>query len=245
MRDTYLSRGLLTQCPIERRFATFKLFYHDHTPDDYEPPHFRSGDAQKDKWFFSTHDSQEAPEKCSVGQVQTGWHGVDLRVASVSGYLPSAEDNNAPFCGTTDGNGRHAPPLTPAEEATARLQQMALQKQDALERNVVWDAEEGLGDIDAEAEEGAHGTMFSPFSLFTLLYSRCRRGGEPGSRHLENMPGGYGVRWSNRNARRGREHRPFTRRRLYARTSSLRRGIISRRQGEDTSSYRTAGTRTF
>ncbi len=109
---------------------------------------------RKDKWFFTTHGRQEAPEKCSVGQAQTGWHGVDLRVTSVSGYLPSAEDNNAPFCGTTaDADGPKAPALTPTEEAALRVQQVEIQRQDAIERRIVWDAEDGLGDIDAQGEE--------------------------------------------------------------------------------------------
>ncbi|KIP10850.1 hypothetical protein PHLGIDRAFT_64843 [Phlebiopsis gigantea 11061_1 CR5-6] len=137
-----------------RRFATFKLFYHDHTPDDYEPPHFRAGDSKKDRWYFTTHEQGEVPEKCSVGRVQTGWHGVDVRVASVSGYLPSAEDNNAPFMGTTvtDGNAIAGPPLTPAEEVETRRQQNEVQVQDALNRRIAWDAEEGLSDLDAEGE---------------------------------------------------------------------------------------------
>lgn len=143
-----------TQYFVGRRFATFKLFYHDHTPDNYEPPHFRAGDSKNDKWFFATHEKSEVPERCSVGQVQTGWHGVDLRVASVSGYLPSAEDNNAPFMGTTitGGHGPAAPPLTPAEEVEVRRQQNELQAQDALNRRIAWDAEEGLSDIDADGE---------------------------------------------------------------------------------------------
>lgn len=109
-------------------------------------------DAQK---FTSlTHDSAEAPEKCSIGKVQTGWHTVDLRVASVSAYLPSVEDNNAPFLGTTaDGRYLNAPTLTPKEEAALRLQQLDVQRQDAAERRVVWDAEEGPGDVDAEGED--------------------------------------------------------------------------------------------
>ncbi|KAI0699230.1 HORMA domain-containing protein [Cytidiella melzeri] len=136
-----------------RRYATFKLYYHDHTPDDYEPPYFRAGDSQKDKWFFSTHDQGEVPEKCSVGQVQTGWHAVDLRVTSVSAYLPSAEDNDAPFLGTTAGQNLGAPTLTPAEEAALRLHQTEAQRQDAMDRRVIWDAEEGLNDVDAEGED--------------------------------------------------------------------------------------------
>ncbi|CAL1707531.1 unnamed protein product [Somion occarium] len=137
----------------KRRYATFKLFYYDHTPDDYEPPHFRAGDLDKDKWFFTTHGQQEVPEKCSIGQVQTGWHGVDVRVASVSGYLPSLEDNNAPFLGTTSGNGPLPPPLTPTEEAVTRAQQVEIQKKDANERRVVWDAEDGMGDADGEYDD--------------------------------------------------------------------------------------------
>ncbi|KAI0807770.1 HORMA-domain-containing protein [Fomes fomentarius] len=128
----------------KRRFATFKLFYYDNTPDDYEPPHFRAGDALKDKWFMTTHDKGEVPERCSVGFVHTGYHGVDIKVTSVSGYLPSGEDNNAPFLGITDSSLFAAPPLTPAEEAAQRAQQVEAQRQDAMNRRIVWDADEGL-----------------------------------------------------------------------------------------------------
>ncbi|KAI0934776.1 hypothetical protein AcW1_006192 [Taiwanofungus camphoratus] len=137
----------------KRRYATFKLFYHEDTPDDYEPAHFRPGDAKKDRWFFATHDKGEVPEKCSIGSIQTGYHSVDVRVTSVSGYLPSTEDNNAPFLGTTNGYPHAAPTLTPAEELTMRMQQAEIQRQDALERRVVWDGDEGLGDVDADGED--------------------------------------------------------------------------------------------
>ena len=59
----------------ERRFATFKLFYLDHTPSDYEPPHFRAGDPLKDRFVFATHNTTESPEKFSVGSVITPYHG--------------------------------------------------------------------------------------------------------------------------------------------------------------------------
>ncbi|KAK7687094.1 hypothetical protein QCA50_009595 [Cerrena zonata] len=136
----------------KRRFATFKLFYHEHTPEDYEPPHFRAGDVDKDKWFFATHDQNEVPEKCSVGQVQTGWHGVDVNVTSVSGYLPSVEDNDAPFLGTTQKYGNSGLHLTPVEEAATRAQQVQAQKMDADSRRVVWDAEGGLSVPNSESE---------------------------------------------------------------------------------------------
>ncbi|TCD71215.1 DNA binding protein [Steccherinum ochraceum] len=136
-----------------RRFATFKLYYYGHTPEDYQPPHFRAGDSEKDRWVFTTHDHTEMPEKCSVGNVQTGWHGIDVRVASVAGYLPSLEDNNAPFLGTTAGRGPTAPVLTPVEEAAARVQQAEVQRSDAAERRVAWDAEDGLINVNERGLE--------------------------------------------------------------------------------------------
>ncbi|KZT26606.1 hypothetical protein NEOLEDRAFT_1062776 [Neolentinus lepideus HHB14362 ss-1] len=136
-----------------RRYATFKLFYHDHTPDDYEPPHFRAGDVEKDRWYFATHDKHETPEKCSVGRLETGWHGVDVRIASVSAYLPSMEDNNAAFAGTCGPLAKGAPTLTPAEEAATRAQEIELQAKDAEKRCVIWDAEDGLTDMDADGED--------------------------------------------------------------------------------------------
>ncbi|KAI0636628.1 HORMA-domain-containing protein [Trametes polyzona] len=143
----------------KRRFATFKLFYYENTPDDYEPPHFRAGDAKKDKWFMTTHDKGEVPERCSVGSVQTGYHGVDVKVTSISGYLPSAEDNNAPFLGTTSGLPFGAPPLTPAEEAATRAHQIEVQHQDACERRVVWDADEAFGEQTASEDAKRPGDL--------------------------------------------------------------------------------------
>ena len=59
---------------LERRFATFKIFYTEETPFDYEPPHFQAGDAEKDKWFFMTHDKQEVPDRWSIGKLDAGYH---------------------------------------------------------------------------------------------------------------------------------------------------------------------------
>lgn len=72
---------------------------------------------------------------------------LDMKVVSVSSYLPSiSEDNNAPFAGITSHT---APRLTPVEEARIRVEDAQLQKKDALERNIVWSADE---DEDAEGE---------------------------------------------------------------------------------------------
>ena len=59
---------------LERRFATFKVYYTDETPLDYEPPNFHAGDADRDKWYFMTHGFDEVPEKTSFGKVDTGHH---------------------------------------------------------------------------------------------------------------------------------------------------------------------------
>jgi meiosis-specific protein HOP1 len=71
-----------------------------------------------------------------------------MKVVSVSSYLPSAtEDNNAPFAGITSHT---APRLTPVQEARIRIDDAQLQKKDALERNVVWNADEEDQDADGE-----------------------------------------------------------------------------------------------
>ena len=129
------------------------MIYYDHTPKDYEPPHFHAGDVRKDKWYFSTHDVSEKPERCSIGSVRTGFHSVDVKIASISGFLPSVEDNNAPFMGTTHARGYNAPAMTPLEEAAVRVQQTEAQRQDALERRILWDADNGLCDVDADGED--------------------------------------------------------------------------------------------
>jgi hypothetical protein len=75
---------------------------------------------------------------------------VNVGIQSIAAYLPSTEDNDAAFTGTTTGAA--APSLTPLEEANHRAQQAEIQAKDAFERNVVWDAEHGLGEGDADAE---------------------------------------------------------------------------------------------
>ncbi|KAI6045573.1 hypothetical protein EDC04DRAFT_2633822 [Pisolithus marmoratus] len=129
------------------RFGNFKLFFNENTPDDYQPPHFRAADVDSNKWFFTTHGTSETPEKMSIGNFETGWHGVSMNVTSVSSYIPSVtEDNDALFTGITNS----APKLSPVEEARLRAEDAELQRKDALDRNVVWDAD---GDEDAVGEE--------------------------------------------------------------------------------------------
>ncbi|KAG7092942.1 hypothetical protein E1B28_009244 [Marasmius oreades] len=139
----------------KRRYASFKVFYTDDTPPEYEPPHFKPGDYEKDKWHFMTHDFDEAPDKWSIGRVETGYHSVVVNVSSVATYLPSStEHENAPFAGITSIRPTAVINCTPAEEAAHRAEQTEKQLEDAERRNVVWTAEDvdldGDGDTDPE-----------------------------------------------------------------------------------------------
>ncbi|TDL24968.1 DNA-binding protein [Rickenella mellea] len=135
----------------KRRYATFKLFYRDNTPEDYEPPYFRPGDPDKDKFIFTTHGKSEVPEKSSIGKVLTPHHGVDVHVESVVSFLPSVENNEAQYagCASLGGISISAPSST-----AAAAKQAELQRKDAECRAIVWDAEKisALSDLDADGE---------------------------------------------------------------------------------------------
>ncbi|KAF8743650.1 hypothetical protein AX14_001704 [Amanita brunnescens Koide BX004] len=138
----------------KRRFATFKLFYTDKTPPEYEPPHFQAGDAEKDKWYFMTHDLDEVPDRWSIGRVNTGYHSVNLSVTSIATYLPSSTRfDNATFGGITQFDP--ATSLTPEQEACMRAQQREEQVDDADDRNIAWSGEDNveLVDMDADGED--------------------------------------------------------------------------------------------
>ncbi|KAJ3513750.1 hypothetical protein NLJ89_g2778 [Agrocybe chaxingu] len=138
-----------------RRFATFKVYYTEKTPVDYEPPHFQAGDADKDKWFFMTHDLDEMPDRCSVGKVETGHHSVSVSVTSIASYLPSStEHDSAAFSGTVSNPGNQT--LTPMQEASICKQQAEKQQEDAEKRNIAWAVEDSVelgNDVDAEGDD--------------------------------------------------------------------------------------------
>ena len=157
----------------ERRYATFKLFYLDHTPDDYEPPHFRSGDPVKDKYVFATHNPSECPEKFSVGSIVTPHHGyiflhlvtdivddafiytrVDLKIRSVAKYIPNDEKDDFEFLGVESVADSTFKSSSKNREERSRSHQVEAQKVDAEARRVIWDAEDSrLTDADAEGED--------------------------------------------------------------------------------------------
>ncbi|KIM48812.1 hypothetical protein M413DRAFT_86715 [Hebeloma cylindrosporum] len=164
LRDVKLSVKTLLKTLIQamnnmdilprRRFATFKVFYTDQTPLDYEPPNFQAGDVDKDRWYFMTHDLDEVPDRCSIGKIETGHHSVNLSVTSIASFLPSStEHDDAIFSGTTSISTHLS--LTPHQEATACKDQAEKQLEDAEKRNVVWPVEDciELSDPDAEGED--------------------------------------------------------------------------------------------
>ncbi|TRM58574.1 HORMA domain-containing protein [Schizophyllum amplum] len=114
-------------CLPKKRFANFKVLYTDLTPADYEPPGFKPGDVDKDRWYITTHDMNEIPERFTMGKLDTGHHRVKLSVASIASYLPaSTQHDNEPFAGTTN-------------------------PKDAALRNVVW-AVDTADAVDPDAE---------------------------------------------------------------------------------------------
>ncbi|EIN07143.1 hypothetical protein PUNSTDRAFT_135827 [Punctularia strigosozonata HHB-11173 SS5] len=146
--------GLLKGLP-RRKFATFKLAYYDHVPEDYEPPHFRRGDEEKDRFFFATHSPVEVPEKISIGKFQTSWHDIDLKIASVASILPSPDPVNASLVSTiaTRKCRKQGPAPTPVDEIARRVHEIELQQRDAEERRSIWAADDDLTDRDADGED--------------------------------------------------------------------------------------------
>ncbi|KZV65910.1 DNA-binding protein [Peniophora sp. CONT] len=134
-----------------RKFVTFKLFYNPQTPAGYEPPNFAAGDAERDRFVFTTHNPDEAPDKWSIGRLETGFHSLSLEITSVSSILPGASSTDAlPFGGTTS-----SATLLPTTSAS-RVAEAAAQRIAAHARRVVWDAEAlcraDSKDVDAEGE---------------------------------------------------------------------------------------------
>ncbi|KAJ3760807.1 HORMA domain-containing protein [Lentinula raphanica] len=154
----------MTQMDVlpKRRYATFKVFYTDDTPSDYEPPHFKAGDFEHDKWYFATHDMEEVPDTWSVGKVNAGWHEVDVSVSSIATYLPSStEHDNQAFSGTVNRTGLAVPPsLTPAAEIALRAEEIKKQALDAETRRVIWTAEECSAGIEDTSMAHAQGPDF-------------------------------------------------------------------------------------
>ena len=140
----------------ERRFATFKVFYMDHVPDDYEPPHFSAGNPIS-KYFFTTHSTKEIPEKMSIGSLVTPYHGyyfscrlpssserrnrLEMHIGSVSDVIPQIGDNDGARFDDLVNHEESSYLATHTMPLADRNKLIKIQQQDALVRKVVWDAE--------------------------------------------------------------------------------------------------------
>ncbi|KAF9526943.1 HORMA domain-containing protein [Crepidotus variabilis] len=125
-----------------RRYATFKVYYTEETPMDYEPPHFHSGDVEKDKWYFMTHDFDEVPDRYNIGKLATGHHTVKLTVTSIASFIPP------PLTQDKDTST-----MTPLQEVNLSMREAENQLEDAEKRALVYSADQEVDlDTDADAE---------------------------------------------------------------------------------------------
>ncbi|KZP01157.1 DNA-binding protein [Calocera viscosa TUFC12733] len=146
-----------------QRYVTFKLFYVEGTPDDYEPPLFRAADADTDRFFFSTHDVGERPEKTSIGSIATSFHGVDVNITSICDIVPRRNQHleDLPF----DAELPASQILSDEQRRSRFRKEMNAQREDARSRRVVWDAEgrafthDSLQDGDGEPDPDFEGQV--------------------------------------------------------------------------------------
>lgn len=69
------SNFILFDHVVETRFVTMDLTYHDHTPDEYEPPFFRKMQIDEAPTWTSSESN-----KFTVGSVNTKHHAMELKV---------------------------------------------------------------------------------------------------------------------------------------------------------------------
>ncbi|KAG8781870.1 DNA binding protein [Serendipita sp. 397] len=120
-----------------KRFATFKLEYYPHTPDDYEPPLFVPAGPERSKLVFSTHEVTDVPLRMKIGEVGTGYNSVSLEVHSIAGLLPSD---------STMEDRMHVFGIADRDSQLKGTKAISINDEDVLasesaSRDVVWDAE--------------------------------------------------------------------------------------------------------
>ncbi|KAG8908515.1 DNA binding protein [Tulasnella sp. 403] len=133
--------------PLPRkRYATFKLYYTPETPDGYEPPNFASAEPEQSRLFFSTHSTDETPEKLSMGEQRSGYHSVDLHVASLASHLPRLADDSMAFGHFTETGEHESLPAKHDRKMETQLREEEVKEQmrDSTNRNIVWSAEDAV-----------------------------------------------------------------------------------------------------
>ncbi|KAG8699266.1 DNA binding protein [Ceratobasidium sp. 394] len=158
-----LITAIQSMSPIPNpRFATFKICYHDHTPQEYEPPHFVAGDPEKDRFIFSTHNVREAPDRFLFNEINTGSHAVQVQATTISAHLPSHEDDTATFTGHTNVNNTAQTFELSEAKRTADINALLA---DAENRQVVWDADPADEDAPGEVDPDYKGPSQVPLGV--------------------------------------------------------------------------------
>ncbi|KIO34818.1 hypothetical protein M407DRAFT_16766 [Tulasnella calospora MUT 4182] len=121
LRNISTRASMLYSLP-RRRYATFKLYYTPDTPEEYQPPGFAAVDPEDARLYFATHHSEEVPDREIYGTIETGYHSIDIKVASLTHCIPPTD-------------------LTAPAGQPDRKAEITEQARDARDRNVVWSAE--------------------------------------------------------------------------------------------------------
>ncbi|GFZ52028.1 hypothetical protein JCM24511_09800 [Saitozyma sp. JCM 24511] len=148
------------------RYINMKLYYTDETPDGYEPPHFR-GDSQG--LVMGTHAVSEAPLQFMAGSMQTGHHGVTMRLSSVVEHLEVPQGDPLPY---------NVERLMDHHEA---------QLEDAASRTILWDAEDPPADTSPNVSNILPEADQAPSTSIRLLGRRLQNGS------ILPLPGALGL----------------------------------------------------
>ncbi|KAK0526499.1 hypothetical protein OC835_005266 [Tilletia horrida] len=144
-----LIRALITMSQTfqdlpRKRFLTIRLKYTDDVPLDYEPKGFIGG-APQERLLFSTASIADRPDQMSIGSIATGFHGVNIHLATLAPFL------------------RRAPERPGMSLFDLRRADEDLQMEEAAQRRIIWNAEESA-DMHRDDVEGGHGHGPTPTS---------------------------------------------------------------------------------
>jgi len=147
---------ILLSSEAERRISSHKLYRRysrqviitkvldysvDWFADDYDPPFFRPADYESNKYVFGTECPSQTPERTALGRLDTGFHGVAINLVSIASHLPSTDE------------------AVPRPENETVAEQIQANREEAKERNIIWDAEAALTqdsslEMEADTVEG-------------------------------------------------------------------------------------------
>ncbi|CAD6583440.1 MAG: DNA binding protein, partial [Tremellales sp. Tagirdzhanova-0007] len=89
-RTFVISCQTLTNLP-KQCFVDLKLFYTDETPETYHPPLFTDS-SEDDRLVLRTRRANEQPRHIPTGHLETGHHGLSIRILSVADCIMNDRD---------------------------------------------------------------------------------------------------------------------------------------------------------